>query len=174
MSSACYTQQMQTGTQQYFVPGAPCAFNYSTVQGFQPIYNNGYAYSSSQFYGGTSMPTPQCSGGQTVVYSQVKGLGCVTNQQLGLSGAPAVYDLNQMTRTFVLVSQPNPYGAYQMGQMGGYNSSGFYGSMIVQQPYTSGIQVLRTCDNNDKCGPGLSCRSPLGPQLATGLGVCYH
>lgn len=191
MAATCYFMQTNSATangSNGMYPTSPnaanCNYNYSVVGGFTSLY--GASMNTMMGAGYFSGSTPTCSGGQTLVYSPSKGLGCVSTNQLNISGQPVVYDLNRTTLTFTTVSTPNPY--YQQQQQGqfsqypynnqnmfGYGNNGYPN---VNQQYTNngltmGVQVLRVCDASENCPNGQSCRSPFGPTTAPALGICY-
>lgn len=165
MSATCYlvqTNSLAGQNTQVANPNNPCAYNYSSNSGFQSLGGNGYSLTSGTYVGYTGGSTPSCGTSMTLVYSPSKGLGCVSNTQINLSGQVAVYDFNRTSLTFTLISTPNSY--YQYNQPNYYNGTGITGS-----------QVLRVCDvGAEPCPNGQYCRSPLGPQAPAGaIGLCY-
>jgi hypothetical protein len=164
MNAGCFMAQ----TNNYYSAGqgTGCGAVYNSAQGFsayraqnQTGYVNG-GYNQSLSAG--------CMGGyQMVVYSELKGLGCVDANNIFASGALALYAFDGMGSIVLR----GPYYNNQSGGMGG----GAYGSYNNNQNLNLSTSILRTCDGSEPCPSGLSCRSPFGPYTTgSSLGVCYY
>lgn len=188
MSANCYRMQQmqQTGAQwnqpqQPYVGGA-CSYPYAQAAngGFTYANTSGLTFTSGSFgpTSGTNL-SMACSGSQSPVYSPSKGLGCVDNTRITMSGQPVIFDLNQYTGNFYPVSTPNPMLAYQ-NQMGGqfnnqWNQQSWSGSNFGSNGILpTGTQVYRVCDSSELCAGGQGCRPAIGPISAgSPIGICY-
>lgn len=174
MSGACFLMQRQTmnqwGQQIQQPYGGTCSYPYQQAAnaGFTSANGGGLTYTAG------AMGGMACSGSQSQAYSPSKGLGCVDNTRITLSGQPVIFDLNPGTGNFSPISAPNPYFMYQNQQYGNqlpYGSMGMSNNGIL--PMTSS-QVFRVCEVNESCASGQTCRSPYGPMSGFAqIGICY-
>jgi hypothetical protein len=158
MNATCYVAQTNNySSATLAAQGTNCNYNYDATPGFtryQGAAVGGYLSSSSGL---------GCSGIQSTVYSDSKGLGCVDSTYINMMGVPARYVLQANgTFTTVSVATPLPYSQYQ-NNFGGVGS----GSGI-------GATVLRSCDGSEGCPGSQVCRAASPTSVnAYGLGICY-
>jgi hypothetical protein len=178
MNAGCF--MAQTSSYATTAQGG-CGAIYNSAQGFsgyrsqnQTGYVNGYYQQQSSYYGGAGGANLAggCTGGyQMVVYSELKGLGCVDATNIFASGAVARYAFDGMG-TIVL---QGPLYNNQASGTGGGAYGGQFANNSQYNSQNSASSVLRTCDGSEICPSGLTCRSPFGPYTTgSSLGLCYY
>lgn len=176
MNPGCAYMQAN-GMIQGQVSGGACGYPYQNVQGFGMYRGQGSnQYQSGGFGTGIQNLFAGCLQSQAVVYSPVKGLGCVESARLydgsmtGAPGVPARYVLEPSLNTFILQGPAMHAGFNQYGQQQQYGQQAYY----PQNFQSNGSSVLRVCDQAEPCPTNLSCRSPMGPYSGGAIGICYY